>query len=321
MIKKIKKKLYCIKNRFYPEEVSIISGYKKKYFNYSFDTNRSDNLTQYEANITRWYHTIEKGLAYENYRPGFGKDNILILLKQLEQYSKEYDIEKFFYRTALSTLHEYVRKNREYGYVDEEVEKRIEALPGHPNEFGGVIKVSMSDMRTINYEDFVKSRHSVRHFSDKPLDIEVVKEAVALAQHTPSACNRQGWKSYIVQDKEKIKQLLENQNGNRGFGHEFDKLILVTGDLRAFNRSREVFQVYIDGGMYAVRVLDSLYYKGIAACPLSASLTPSQEKNARRILNLDDAEIFIMYIGIGNYPEEGCQTTRSERHEPYTVVV
>jgi len=115
--------------------------------------------------------------------------------------------------------------------------------------------------------------------------------------------------------------LLKYQNGNRGFGHEFDQLILVTGDLKAFNRSREVFQVFIDAGMYAMRVLDCFYYKGIASCPLSASLTPEQEKNARKILGLDDAEVFIMYIGIGNHPEGENQTTRSERHEPYTVVI
>lgn len=304
-----------------PEESTIIARYKRKFFDYSFDTNRSVNEEQYEANITRWYHTIEKGLAYEDYRSGFGKDNIVILLQQLEQYSKQYDITKFFYRTALSTLNEYVKKNKEYGYSDKKMEERIAALPGFANEFGGVVKFTLPNLTMLNYEELVRSRHSVRHFSDKPLDIEAVKEAVAIAQYTPSACNRQGWKCYIIQDKAKIKELLDNQNGNRGFGHEFDKLILVTGDLRAFNRSREVFQVYIDGGMYAMRVLDSLYYKGIAACPLSASLTPSQENNARKILNLGDSEIFIMYIGLGNYPDGECQTTRSERHEPYTVVV
>ena len=208
-----------------------------------------------------------------------------------------------------------------YGYIDNALEEWIAALPGTANEFGGVIKFTVPDTKKLNFEELVKNRHSVRHFSEKPLDIEEVKDAVALAQYTPSACNRQGWKCYIVQDKKKVEELLKYQNGNRGFGQEFDKLILVTGDLRAFNRDREVFQVFIDGGMYAMRVLDSLYYKGIATCPLSASLTPDQEKNARRILGLDDAEVFIMYIGIGNYPDGEIQTTRSERHEPYTVIV
>lgn len=37
-----------------------------------------------------------------------------------------------------------------------------------------------------------------------------------------------------------------------------------------------------------------------------------QENNVRKILNMDDAEILILFIGIGNYPEI-CQTTKSER--------
>lgn len=136
----------------------------------------------------------------------------------------------------------------------------------------------------------------------------------------PSACNRQGWKTYIIQDKDMLEKVLKNQNGNWGFGQEFDKLLLVVGDLRCFNRDREVFQVYIDGGMYAMRVLDSLYYEKIASVPLSASLTKEQEENVRRLLKIDPAEVLIMFIGIGNYPDE-CQTTKSERKPAdYTIV-
>lgn len=296
---------------------SYYASYKKS----SFEDCHCTMEKQFEASITRLYHTIEKGLAYLDYRPGFGKDNVDRLIISMEQYSKQYDVNKFFYQTALSTLFEYVRKNTEYGYEDKALESRIASLPGEANEYGGTLRFTLPDTTKLNFEELIKSRHSVRHFSDKPLNVGDVKDAIALAQYTPSACNRQGWKCYIIQDKKKIEELLKYQNGNRGFGHEFDQLILVTGDLKAFNRSREVFQVFIDAGMYAMRVLDCFYYKGIASCPLSASLTPEQEKNARKILGLDDAEVFIMYIGIGNHPEGENQTTRSERHEPYTVVI
>ena len=45
-----------------------------------------------------------------------------------------------------------------------------------------------------------------------------------------------------------------------------------------------------------------------------------QDENVRKLLKLDPAEVLIMFIGIGNYPDE-CQTTRSERKSAeYTVV-
>lgn len=290
---------------------------------FSFVDGSCTDEKQFEASITRLYHTVEKGLSYLNYRPGFGKENVEALVRSLEQYSKQYSVDKFFYQTALSVLNEYVRKNAEYGVENKELSKRISALPGKKNEAGGAIKfvpLSSEELSKANYKELVETRHSIRHFSDKPVELERVENAVKLAQYTPSACNRQGWKTYIVNDKAVLREVLKNQNGNRGFGQEFDKLLVVVGDLRCFNRDREVFQVYIDGGMYAMRVLDSLYYERIASVPLSASLTKEQEENVRKLLKLDPAEVLIMFIDIGNYPDE-CQTTRSERKPAeYTVI-
>lgn len=314
-IKKLIKRLL-----FKDKEYIIQKKYFFKFEKYAFVDLKCKDEKQFEASMIRWYHTIEKGLSYVNFRAGFGKDNVKILLEEMEEYSQKYDISSFCYQTALSTLFEYIRKNKEHGYENKEIENRINNLPGTDNNCGGAITFTLKDPEYMNYEELVKNRHSIRHFSHIPLDIDIVKNAIFLAQYTPSACNRQGWKSYIVQDKFKMKQLLENQNGNRGFGQEFDKLIVITGDLRSFNHDREVFQVYIDGGMYAMRVLDSLYYHKIAACPLSAALTPTQENNARNILKIDDAEVFILYIGIGNYPKV-CKTTKSERHKPNIEII
>lgn len=297
--------------------------YYDNYQEYSFVDGACTDEKQFEASITRLYHTVEKGLSYLNYRPGFGKENVEALVKSLEQYSKQYSVDKFFYQTALSVLNEYVRKNAEHGVENKELSKRISALPGAANEAGGAIKfipLSAEELSKANYKELVETRHSIRHFSDKPVELERVENAVKLAQYTPSACNRQGWKTYIIKDKAVLREVLKNQNGNRGFGQEFDKLLVVVGDLRCFNRDREVFQVYIDGGMYAMRVLDSLYHERIASVPLSASLTKEQEENVRKILKLEPSEVLIMFIGIGNYPDE-CQTTRSERKPAeYTVI-
>lgn len=301
----------------------VACSYFNNYYKYAFVDGRCKTYKQYEASITRWYHTIEKGLAYKDYRAGFGKDNIDILITSMEEYSKKYDVTAFFYQTAMSTLNEYVRKNEEFGYIDEELNRRILNLPGKSNECGGTmefIPLTRAELEHANFEIYSKNRHSIRDFSESPVDMKNIEVAIELAQYTPSACNRQGWKTYIIKEKQILKDVLQYQNGNRGFGHKFDKLILITGDLQCFNRERELHQVFIDGGMYAMRVLDSLFYKGIATVPLSASLTKEQEIRVRQLLNIDHSEVLIMFIGIGNYPEQ-CQTTRSERRpSEYTVI-
>ena len=282
---------------------------------YAFVDCNCEHYEQFDASITRLYHTLEKGLCYENYRPGFGKENVDKLLLSLEQYAtKGFDISAFFYETALSCLKEYVRKNKEYGHEDRQLERRINELPGKENQYGGTITVSAPVYpESLTYEQLVTTRHSIRHFSDKSVDIKLLKDVIELAQYAPSACNRQGWKTRIVDNKEKIKTILSNQNGNRGFGQEFDKLLVITADLRAQQRSRETFQAFIDGGMYAESVLNSLFSKGIGSVPLSAALTSEQEKNVRNVVGLNAAEVLILFIGVGNYPDGEFLTTRSKR--------
>lgn len=295
-----------------------------RHFNkYTFVEGSCESASQYEASITKLYHAIEKGLAYNHFRAGFGEKNILALLDALEKYAGKYEVNVFFYQTALSVLHRYIEKNKEFGWENTAVEKRIAKLPGSANHCGGEIKICPKNLETVknlNFEDFIKDRHSIRHFSSEPVDMKLLYDAIGLAQFTPSACNRQGWKCHIIDKKGNINEVLRNQNGNKGFGEEIDKLLLVTADLCYFNKNREVYQPYIDGGMYASNILHALHFYGIGSIPLSASLSMQQEKNIRNLLNITDNEVFILFIGVGVYPSDEIFTTRSERKPPNITV-
>ena len=294
-------------------EYDLLNSYFDKYEKYAFTTSKYKSSEQFEGYITRLYHMIEKGLAYIDYRPGFGKANIDQLLEALEQYSMFNDISAEFYETALSVLFAYIEKNKQFGVEDVELEERIKRLPGRANDEGGIIKFTpLKYTQNADFKTLIKERHSIRHFSDEKVDLQILKDAIQLAQFTPSACNRQGWKTRIIVNKDKIKEVLSNQNGNRGFGNEIDKLLIITSDLRYSNREREVFQSFIDGGMYAMNIINSLAYYGVAHIPLSASLTPEQDNEVRHIVDIDESEVLILIIGVGNYPDE-CQTTRSQR--------
>ncbi len=48
----------------------------------------------------------------------------------------------------------------------------------------------------------MKSRRSVRHFSDKPVPLEVIKNIIMTASSAPSGANKQPWKFIIVQEAE-----------------------------------------------------------------------------------------------------------------------
>ena len=323
LLGRIRNGIRVIREKLISNTSYVIRSYKKRFKKYAFTDCRCVSAAQFEASIIRLYHTIEKGLAYEDYRPGFGRGNVEKLIQSLEQYQdKGYDTEAFFYKTALSCLCAYVKKNSEAGHDDPELEKSVNSLHGEANDCGGSFYYSVpKNAKKMTYDEVMYNRHSIRHFSSSPVDIDEIKKAIQLAQHTPSACNRQGWRTRIIVDRKTIDSVLANQNGNRGFGQEIDKLLLVTADLRAQQKNREIFQAFIDGGMYAENVLNSLFYYGIGSVPLSAALTGLQEKNIREQLKIDDAEVLILFIGIGNYPEDRCLTTKSMRKSPEIEVI
>lgn len=294
---------------------AVFANYRRRYYRYSYEDTKCASIEQYDASIMRLCHTIEKGLSYADYRAGFGSDNVDKLVKTLEAYASDgLDTSEFAYRTALSCLNTYIEKNRLYGHVDHQLNERVGGLPGEDNGCGGTRVVSVpKDPESYTYERLITTRCSIRQFSKNPVDICTLKAVLELAQHTPSACNRQGWRTRIITDMEKMTVVLKNQNGNRGFGKEIDKLLVVTADLRAQQRSREIFQAFVDGGMYAANIINSLYSKGIGSVPLSASLTMKQEENVRDAIGMDDAEVIILFIGVGNYPEGEFLSARSER--------
>lgn len=302
---------------------STLRCYYRRYKKYGFRDGKCKTQGQFEASITRLYHTVEKGLAHSDYRAGFGKENVEMLILSMNQYAMQFDVNVFFYETALSVLESYVQKNREYGLEDITLNKKISNLHGNGNQKGGTVCVERQQAaktQKMNYEQLMKSRHSVREFGDGSVCIKAIEAALEIAQYTPSACNRQGWNAYVVTDKKRMSEVLNNQNGNRGFGKKIDKLLVLTFDLSYSNRNREVFQGFIDGGMYAANVLNALWFEGVATIPLSASLKQEQERNIRKVLGIRESEVFVLFVGVGEFPE-ATLTTKSTRRPPrYTIV-
>ena len=52
----------------------------------------------------------------------------------------------------------------------------------------------------MNLEDIIKTRRSVRKFSDRRLEPGVLEKIIAAANFAPSHCNTQGWKFIFVDD-------------------------------------------------------------------------------------------------------------------------
>ncbi len=61
----------------------------------------------------------------------------------------------------------------------------------------------------MNFYDIVKKRRSVRKFSDRPVERELILKCIESARLSPSACNSQNWKFIVVDSNPDKKELAQ----------------------------------------------------------------------------------------------------------------
>ena len=73
-------------------------------------------------------------------------------------------------------------------------------------------ELSIKEMtkRSIDFYNSIKNRRTVRHFDNKRMDLQIIKNAILSAGTAPNGANLQPWHFVIIKDK-KIKKKLELQ--------------------------------------------------------------------------------------------------------------
>jgi hypothetical protein len=87
----------------------------------------------------------------------------------------------------------------------------------------GALRVTREEIWLHSRHDlsgFFASRHSIRQFSDKPVDLEMIVRAVRMAQKTPSVCNRQAARVYVFDNDDLGAQVSVRQSRFRSPGRQ-----------------------------------------------------------------------------------------------------
>ena len=261
-----------------------------------------------EYTLLRENHVIEKGMSMRNPKIGFGQKKVLDLCKKLLKYKKIYSSENpKFLDYPVSTIKRYIEYTKATGTAIPEIESVWIKLSddGHYEKIqSGIETVSKNDITKdfSSFADFVKARHSIRYFSRVIPDQNIIDEALKIAQQTPSACNRQGWKVHVFK-KDACKKILEWQGGARGFEEEPTVVFLVTANLRAFLHY-EPFQAYVDGGMYAMSLIYALHSVGLGTIPLSCGFHHSKLKSLHNLFDIPQNEVPIEIIACGTLEDK-----------------
>ena len=270
-----------------------------------------NRLEVMEASIIKSYHRIEKGLALSNPRPGFGADAIVSLLEEIRYYIVKAGPNRVT-RAATNALHEYAMFNSARGNALPKLERTVtDLIAEHENSgvkisAGGTRQVRRDDIYRAarhDMQDFFSTRYSVRCFDPQPVDMPTITAAVLMAQKTPSVCNREAGRVIVIEDKHLQAKLLAYQNGNRGFGDQANKLLVVGSSLDCFLTVEERHQAWIDGGMFAMSLVYALHSLGLGSCCLNWSVKPSVDRAFKKLAGIPENMAIMMLLAVGHLPE------------------
>lgn len=301
-----------------PKKVKIIAKLSKLY---AYDFNRFiknsnvyqtfDTENKLKGKLTIYYHVLEKGLTMPDTRLGFGEPVVLELIDMMNMYlDKKYNLSSLEFVHSMNVLEEYVEFHDKRSFtlkpaITDQVAKlrlRITAYET-PKQFEFDRDVYFAH-RESSFDKFCLSRYSSRNYSDVVVPEEVLMKCVRLALKSPTSCNRQVNRIYMVRSAEMKQEVLKLQYGNRGFGHLADTLFVITADISVFQGPNDRNESFVNSGMFAMSLLYALHRYDIGACPLNWSVEVHRDLKLRQLLGIPNNERVGLVVSCGYLPEK-----------------
>jgi len=306
-----------------PEALSDYLYDSTRYFRYSstfYYPSRENRLSR----ITAMYHSVERGLALPEPRPGFGEENMSLLMEAIREYARRFGPDESL-GPAIGSLEAYLQFHVRIGVEPpnrDKIQRLVDEMtPIRRVERGGgtieITRQSIQDATAGVGPEFFLKRHSIRQYSDEEVSAEDIDAAIAIAQKTPAVCNRQECQVRVVHDRALMDKMLEIQE-SKGFNHQINKLLIVTNTLTAFYGMNERNQCWIDGGLFAMSLVYGLHSRGLGTCFLNWSKSSPRDKAMRKLLKLPPQEVIIVLISVGHLPQT-LDVARSARPPLDTV--
>lgn len=256
------------------------------------------------ARIMLLMHALEKGMSFKESTRTFGGEKAKALSKRLNDYLTTHPINNTCI-VALNVLHEYLTNPN--STQDKAIRTSITLLLDAHKEVvkdGYAGTKNVSEPPTFNkaaIETFFSSRSSIRDYSDEPVSDEEIASALHIASFTPSACNRQTSRVHVYRDKQKMKDIINNQLGNQNWCDNATVLFLITAKESYFGGEYERHQALIDGGLYAMNFVHGLHLNHIASCFKMFVRGVSIERQFRKVTGITADEIPIVLVLAGHY--------------------
>lgn len=286
--------------QFYRENLSVLAG-RYSYYKSLTDVGKSSAL------LRRNIHRIEKGLIMQPRRDSFAEAFIQETVQVFSIALKQGVIDSEEKKWIGDVLFEYFRAVKLTPKIERAKNTFDELDVTNSTEY---IPYAFSDLPKLNFtyedlKDLFTKRRSVRWYEDKMPPLDLIEKAINIATLAPSACNRQPYKFYVSENKQRAYDIARLAGGTPGWLDNIPCVIVVVGDLSAYPSERDRHVIYIDASLASMQLMLAFETLGLSSCSINWPDINNSESQMKKLLNLELYERPIMLISVGYAKQDG----------------
>jgi nitroreductase len=142
-------------------------------------------------------------------------------------------------------------------------------------------------MKTVELADLIKSRRSIRNWQNKPVDADLLLQAIELATYAPNGGNQQNWRFYVILKPETIRAIADSvQASANNFASWPEAAMLGDATTRMLQRSS-----FFRDAPAAIAVASSIYQSPVDQILAAREATDKQAAQMRQWRNIADTRI------------------------------
>lgn len=155
------------------------------------------------------------------------------------------------------------------------------------------------------FEKLLTTRRSIRKFTTKDVDHDLIRKVLTLTHWAPTNCNQQSLRFVVLTNPEIRKQLVHG--GMQGAMSPC--IVAVLSDMRFYSPGDIECPAH-DAGAAIQTMLLAIHYHGLGAC-YTSSLTSNSKRN-RALLRVREHEKIMALIWVGHYEHQPIPPARRE---------
>jgi len=273
-------------------------------------------------------HSLEKGFSHFDLRP-FGKKTIKKIIDLLKKQLGIQNYERLFsFINGINSLREYKKTYEKHKWTDKQEYKEVsEFLKSYEkiiDQKTGAFVMTKEELKKdydIDYNKFIKSRHSTRNYKNITLKIEDIKKAINMAKYSASACNRQYIKVHYYPKGKMRQNIIDYSLGKGGLYLEGVNTFILTFDTNGLSGAGERNQGYFNAGLFSTNFVNALHSLGIGTCFIQFANSVKEEEKLKELNKIPSSERIAVILYAGYYDDKSifCVSPRKDFEEYFTL--